>query len=44
MQSTVENHTLALEPRGFGRTARRDAWWATPLGVFVVLSTCCHSH
>jgi hypothetical protein len=38
MQSTVENETLALEPRGFGRTTRRDAWWATPLGVFVVLS------
>jgi len=38
MRSTVGNDALALEPRGFGRTARRDAWWATPLGVFVVLS------
>ncbi len=25
--------------RGFGGTARRDAWWATPLAVFLGLST-----
>ena len=24
--------------RGFGTTSRRDAWWATPLAVFVGLS------
>lgn len=26
-------------PRRFGATARRDAWWAVPLAVFLVLST-----
>ena len=26
-------------PRGFGRTMRRDVWWAQPLLVFVVLAT-----
>jgi len=25
--------------RGFGSTSRRDAWWATPLAVFLGLST-----
>jgi hypothetical protein len=29
---------VVVAPRGFGRTARRDAWWATPGAVFVVLS------
>ncbi|MGH7896296.1 MAG: succinate dehydrogenase [Candidatus Binatia bacterium] len=28
-----------LERRGFGRTTRRDVWWTTPLGVFLVLSS-----
>jgi hypothetical protein len=38
MPTTVESGSLALEPRGFAGTARRDAWWATPLGVFLGLS------
>ena len=32
------NSTVALERRGFGRTSRRDAWWASPLATFLVLS------
>ena len=28
------NSTAALERRGFGRTARRDAWWVQPLARF----------
>ena len=39
MSSRVENGALVLEPRGFGRTRRRDAWWAAPLVVFVVLGS-----
>ncbi len=27
-----------LKPRGFGKTRRRDVWWATPLAVFLALS------
>ena len=30
---------VRLVPRGFGRTARRDAWWVQPLVVFLGLST-----
>ena len=30
---------VTIAPRGFGSTARRDVWWATPLAVFVVLSS-----
>ena len=29
----------ALQRRGFGATARRDAWWIQPLVVFLALST-----
>ena len=29
---------VSITPRGFGQTARRDAWWATPAAVFTVLS------
>jgi hypothetical protein len=29
---------VSVAPRGFGHTARRDAWWATPAAVFTVLS------
>jgi hypothetical protein len=29
----------AIEPRAFGQTARRDAWWLEPLLVFLVLGT-----
>ena len=29
---------VSVAPRGFGQTARRDAWWATPAAVFTVLS------
>jgi hypothetical protein len=36
--SMMGNSTAALETRGFGRTSRRDAWWATPLATFLVLS------
>jgi hypothetical protein len=39
MASTTTDRALAVEPRGFGGTARRDAWWATPLGVFLGLSS-----
>jgi hypothetical protein len=32
-------HAEAVAPvRGFGETARRDAWWASPLAVFIGLS------
>src|SRR5262245_2576819 len=30
---------VRLVPRGFGRTARQDAWWVQPLVVFLALST-----
>jgi len=30
--------TTSLEPGGFGRTMRRDAWWVQPALVFIVLS------
>ena len=30
---------LSVKHRGFGRTLRRDPWWAQPLLVFVALST-----
>ena len=39
MASKMGQGALALDHRGFGRTLRRDAWWATPLSVFVVLSS-----
>lgn len=29
---------VSIAPRGFGQTARRDAWWATPAAVFAALS------
>jgi hypothetical protein len=29
---------VVVTPRGLGQTARRDAWWATPSAVFIVLS------
>jgi hypothetical protein len=29
---------VVVAPRGLGQTTRRDAWWATPTAVFVVLS------
>ncbi len=29
---------VVVTPRGLGRTTRQDAWWATPLAVFVLLS------
>ncbi len=29
---------VAIAPRGFGSTRRRDVWWATPLVIFVGLS------
>jgi hypothetical protein len=30
---------VVVAPRGFGRTARRDAWWVTPGVHFLVLSS-----
>ena len=30
---------VVVAPRGFGRTARRDAWWVTPGVQFLVLSS-----
>ena len=30
---------VVVVPRGFGRTARRDAWWVTPGVQFLVLSS-----
>ena len=38
MPPTTDTRAMALEPRGFGQTTRRDAWWATPLATFLVLS------
>ncbi|MGH9254912.1 MAG: hypothetical protein ACRD3C_10125 [Vicinamibacterales bacterium] len=29
---------VRIAPGGFGSTARRDVWWATPLAVFIGLS------
>jgi hypothetical protein len=29
---------VMVAPRGFGQTARRDAWWTTPAVVFTILS------
>jgi hypothetical protein len=31
--------SVRVFPRGFGQTARRDAWWVQPLVVFLGLST-----
>ena len=28
---------VSVKQRGFGKTQRRDAWWATPLATFLVL-------
>ncbi|HEV2124431.1 MAG TPA: succinate dehydrogenase [Chloroflexota bacterium] len=30
---------VVSQPRGFGQTARRDAWWVQPLVVFIILSS-----
>src|SRR5262249_35914512 len=38
MSSTTDTRAMTLGPRGFGQTTRRDAWWASPLATFVVLS------
>jgi len=38
MPSSPGTGAATLANAGFGRTARRDAWWATPLATFVVLS------
>ena len=38
MQSSTGTGAVTLATGGFGRTARRDAWWATPLATFIVLS------
>jgi len=34
----MEAIPVRVVPRGFGDTRRRDAWWATPVAVFVGLS------
>ena len=33
----MEPVVIPLQPRGFGTTLRRDAWWAQPLLTFLVL-------
>ena len=33
----MEPVVIPLQPRGFGSTMRRDAWWAQPLVTFLVL-------
>ena len=33
----MEPVVIPLQPRGFGATMRRDAWWAQPLVTFLVL-------
>ena len=33
----MEPVVIPLQPRGFGTTMRRDAWWAQPLVTFLVL-------
>src|SRR3954465_7396551 len=33
----MEPVVIPLQPRGFGTTLRRDAWWAQPLVTFLVL-------
>ena len=33
----MEPVVIPLQPRGFGSTMRRDAWWAQPLGTFLIL-------
>ena len=32
-------HAVTLPPRRFGETSRPDAWWTTPLTVFIVLTS-----
>ena len=32
-------HAVTLPPRRFAETSRRDAWWTTPLTVFIVLTS-----
>src|SRR5688500_17801580 len=32
-------HAVTLPPRRFAETSRRDAWWSTPLTVFIVLTS-----
>ena len=34
----MEQVAIPLTRRGFGRTMRRDAWWASPLLTFIVLA------
>ena len=33
----MEAVPVRFVPRGWGETQRRDAWWVTPLFVFIVL-------
>ena len=33
----MEPVVIPLQPRGFGSTMRRDAWWTQPLVTFLVL-------
>ena len=34
----MSERALAMEQAGFGRTARRDAWWVQPAATFAVFS------
>src|SRR5688500_17345055 len=36
--SPMPTFPVTLTQRGFGETARRDRWWAVPVGVFLTLS------
>jgi hypothetical protein len=38
MSSNPGTGAATLTQGGFGRTARRDAWWTTPLATFLILS------
>lgn len=35
----MAKNSAVLKPRGFGKTSRRDAWWAVPGVIFVLLSS-----
>ncbi len=35
----MASEVVQLTRRGFGQTSRRDAWWAQPLAVFIVLTS-----
>src|SRR5512132_344413 len=38
-ESLMAHAQLPVIQRGFGETARRDAWWVQPVVVFIILSS-----